>query len=247
MIGRAIQVKNISQNAKNRKGPLSHRKIKCLFWIMFNFWWSAKQSEQKTLTEIQKNKKGPLIIKISNVCLWITFNFWWPARLVNGLKPHLPPLSSPKNEMFIFGLHSTSDDQLSNPSTKHWPKCKKKKQKWPPKSFKNQRFVFALHSTSDDWPSDLSKKCWLKCKKNKKGPLSHWKIKGLFLDYIQLLMISRAIQIKNVNRNYKKPRRPSKSLKNQMFIFGLHSTSDEQLSDLSEKHWLKCKKIKKAP
>ena len=123
----------------------------------------------------------------------------------------------------------------------------KKKQKWPPKSFKNQRFVFALHSTSDDWPSDLSKKCWLKCKKNKKGPLSHWKIKGLFLDYIQLLMISRAIQIKNVNRNYKKPRRPSKSLKNQMFIFGLHSTSDEQLSDLSEKHWLKCKKIKKAP
>ena len=152
MIGRAIQVKNINQNAKNRKGPLSHRKIKCLFWIMFNFWWSAKQSEQKTLTEIQKNKKGPLIIKISNVCLWITFNFWWPARLVNGLKPHLPPLSSPKNEMFIFGLHSTSDDQLSNPSTKHWPKCKKKNQKWPPKSFKNQRFVFALHSTSDDQP-----------------------------------------------------------------------------------------------
>ena len=197
--------------------------------------------------EIQKNKKGPLIIKKSNVCLWITFNFWWPARLVNGLKPHLPPLSSPKNEMFIFGLHSTSDDQLSNPSTKHWPKCKTKKQKWPPKSFKNQRFVFALHSTSDDWPSDLSKKCRLKCKKNKKGPLSHWKIKGLFLDYIQLLMIRRAIQIKNVNRNYKKPRRPSKSLKNPMFIFGLHSTSDEQLSNLSKKHWLKCKKINKGP
>ena len=30
--------------------------------------------------------------------------------LVNGLEPHLPPLSSQKNEMFIFGLHSTSDD-----------------------------------------------------------------------------------------------------------------------------------------
>ena len=34
------------------------------------------------------------------------------ARLVNGLKPHPPPLSNQKNEMLIFGLHSTSDDQL---------------------------------------------------------------------------------------------------------------------------------------
>ena len=43
---------------------------------------------------------------------WITFNFWWSAGLVNGLKSHLPPLSSQKNEMFVFGLCSTSDDQL---------------------------------------------------------------------------------------------------------------------------------------
>ena len=28
-----------------------------------------------------------------------------------GLKPHLPSLSSQKNEMLIFGLRSTSDDQ----------------------------------------------------------------------------------------------------------------------------------------
>ena len=34
------------------------------------------------------------------------------ARLVDGLKPHPPPLSTPKNEMLIFGLRSTSDDQL---------------------------------------------------------------------------------------------------------------------------------------
>ena len=32
--------------------------------------------------------------------------------LVDGLKPHLPPLSSQKNGMLIFGLRSTSDDQL---------------------------------------------------------------------------------------------------------------------------------------
>ena len=39
--------------------------------------------------------------------------------------------------------------------------------------------------------------------KNEKGPLSHQKIKCLFLDYIQLLMIGKAIQAKNVDRNAK--------------------------------------------
>ena len=47
-----------------------------------------------------------------NAHFWITFNFWWSAGLVNGLEPHLPPLSSQKHEMLIFGLHSTSDVQL---------------------------------------------------------------------------------------------------------------------------------------
>ena len=46
-----------------------------------------------------------------NACFWILFNFWWLDRLVNGLKPHLPPLSSHKNEMLIFGLHSPTDDR----------------------------------------------------------------------------------------------------------------------------------------
>ena len=30
-----------------------------------------------------------------------------------------------KNEMLIFGLHSTSDDQLSDQSDKSQPKCEK--------------------------------------------------------------------------------------------------------------------------
>ena len=71
--------------------------------------------------------------------------------------------------------------------------------------------------------------------KNEKGPLSHRKIKCLFLDYIQLLMISRTIQAKNVDQNTKKQKRPPKSSKNKMFILGLHSTFDDQLSDLSKK------------
>ena len=46
-----------------------------------------------------------------NATSWITFNFWWLAGLVNGLKPHPPPLSSQRNEMLIFLLCSTSNDQ----------------------------------------------------------------------------------------------------------------------------------------
>ena len=51
----------------------------------------------------------PLQPKKWNALFWITFNFWWSARLVDGLEHHLPPLSSPKNEMLLFGLRSTSD------------------------------------------------------------------------------------------------------------------------------------------
>ena len=46
-----------------------------------------------------------------NAHFWITFNFGWSTRLVDGLKPHPPPLSSQKNAMLIFGLRSTSDDR----------------------------------------------------------------------------------------------------------------------------------------
>ena len=82
-----------------------------------------------------------------------------------------------------------------------------KNEKRPPKSSKNKMFIFGLHSTSDDWPSDLSKKCRPRHKKCKKGPLSHQKIKCSFLDYIPLLMIGRAIQAKNVDRNAKKTKK----------------------------------------
>ena len=72
--------------------------------------------------------------------------------------------------------------------------------------------------------------------KNKKGPLSHQKIKCSFLDSVQLLMIGQAIQAKNINQNAKKQKRPPKSSKNQMFIFGFCSTSDDRPSDPSKKH-----------
>ena len=84
-------------------------------------------------------------------------------------------------------------------------------------------------------------------KKNGKGPLSHWKIKCSFLDYIQLLMISWAIWAKNVNWNAKKWKRPPKSLKNKMFIFGLCSTSDDWPSNPSKKTLTKMQKNEKGP
>ena len=82
--------------------------------------------------------------------------------------------------------------------------------------------------------------------KDKKGPLSHRKIKCSFLDYVQLLMISQAIPVKNIDRNAKK-KRPPKSSKNQMFIFGLRSTSDDRPNDLNKKRRPKFKEMKKAP
>ena len=55
----------------------------------------------------------PLQPKKWNAHFWIMLNFWWLAGLVDGLKPHPPPLFTQKNEMLIFGLCSTSDDWLS--------------------------------------------------------------------------------------------------------------------------------------
>ena len=57
-------------------------------------------------------------------------------------------------------------------------------------------------------------------------------MKCSFLDYIQLLIIGQAIQVMKVDQNAKK--RPPKSLKNEMLIFGLLSTSDDQPSDQSK-------------
>ena len=141
------------------------------------------------------------------------FNFWWSAGMVSGLKPLLPPFSSQKNKMLVFGLCSTSDDWP------HWsidlnPVClpspvKKMKclfldyvqllvigraGQWTqtpsatPLQPKNKILVFGLCSTSDDWLGcsiDLNPVCL---------PSLVKKMKCLFSDYVQLLMISRAGQ-----------------------------------------------------
>ena len=135
------------------------------------------------------------------------------ASLVDGLEPHLPPLSSQKNEMLIFGLCSTYDDwpgwsMDSNPIP-HPPPAKKMKCSFldyikllmlaslvdglephplPLSSQKNEMLIFGLCSTSDDqpgWSMDSNPICHLSPAKKMKCP---------FVDYVELLIISLTVQ-----------------------------------------------------
>ena len=71
------------------------------------------------------------------------------------MKSEKRPPKSLKNEMFVFGLHSISDLQLSDLSDERQPKCQKR----PPKSSKNEMFVFGLRSISNHQLSDPSDEC----------------------------------------------------------------------------------------
>ena len=182
--------------------PSPAKKMKCylldyvqLLMIGLAGWWTRTPSA------------SPLQPKKWNATFWIMFNFWWLAGLVNGLKPHPPPLSSQRNEMLIFVLCSTSNDQpgLSMDLNPIHHMCPAKKWNahilimfnfwWlaglvdglkphPPllSSWKHEMLVFVLHSTSDV------------------GQAAQWTWT------------------------------PSATLfrqKNEMLIFGLHSTSDD--------------------
>ena len=85
--------------------PSPAKKIKCSFLHyvqLLMIGCAGRWTRTPSATPLQPKKK--------NAHFWITFNFWWSAGLVDGLEPHLPPLSSQKNKMLIFWLHSTSDD-----------------------------------------------------------------------------------------------------------------------------------------
>ena len=170
---------------------------------------------------MQKNEKGPLShqkIKCSFLdyvqLLMIAWAIWAKSIDQNvKKKPKKGPLSHQKikcsflDYVQLLMINRAIPAKNVNRNTK--------KQKGPLSHRKV--FTFGLHSTSDDRPSNLNKKHQPKCKKNEKGPLSHPKIKCSFLDYVQLLMINRAIRAKNVNRNTKKTKRPPKSSKSVHF------------------------------
>ena len=253
--------------------PLLPKNEMLIFWLCSTS--DVGQTGQWTWT----SSTTPLQPKKWNPHFWITFNFWWSAGHVDGLKPHLPPLSSQKNEMLIFGFCSTSDDQLdwsmdSNPIC-HPSPAKKMKSSffitfnfwcWPDWSMdsnpihhsspakKNEMLVirlrslwmicladwwtwtpsatplqpkkwnahFWLCSTSDDQPD------WSMESKSICHPSLAKKMKCSFLYYIQLLMLARLV-------NEIEPQLPSlSSQKNEMLIFGLHSTFDDWLGWLMD-------------
>ena len=143
-------------------------------------------------------KKGPLshqkikCLFLDYVQLLMVGKAIWAKNVDRNAKKWKQPSKSLKNEMFIFGLHSTPDDWPSDPSKKHRPKHNK--QKRLPKTSKNKMFIFFI-TFNFWWSAEWSKqKKSTKTQKNKKGPLSHQKIKCSFLDYVQLLMIGRAIR-----------------------------------------------------
>ena len=84
--------------------PLQPKKMKCSFLDYVKL-LMISQAGQWT----QTTSATPLLPKKWNAHFSNTFNLWWSARLVDGLKPHLPPLSYQKNEILIFGLCPTSD------------------------------------------------------------------------------------------------------------------------------------------
>ena len=150
--------------------PSPAKKMKCSFLDyvqLLMIGWAGRWTQTPSTTPLQPKKW--------NACFWITYNFWWLAGLVNGLEPHPPPLSSEKNEMLVFGLHTTSG--LVDGLEPHLPtlSCQN-----------NEMLISELHSTSDDRPG------WLIDSSPVYHPSPAKKMKCSFLDYVQLLMIVRA-------------------------------------------------------
>ena len=117
--------------------PLSYQKMKCSIFDyvqLLMIGWAGKWTQTPSFTPLlPKNEMLTFwLCSTSDVgqtgrwtrtpsttpspankmkCSFLDYvHFWWSARLVDGLKPHLPPLSRQKNEMLIFWLCSTSDD-----------------------------------------------------------------------------------------------------------------------------------------
>ena len=98
-------VRLINSNSICQPSPAKKMKFSFLDFVqLLMIGWAGQWTETPSATPLQQKKW--------NAHFWITFNFWWLAGLVNGLKPHPPPLFGQNNEMLIFGLCATSDDQL---------------------------------------------------------------------------------------------------------------------------------------
>ena len=186
--------------------PLQPKKWNAQFWIMFNFWcWPGWLMDSNPICHPSPAKKWNAVfglcltsddqpgwsMDLNPIChpspakkmkcsFWITFNFWWLARLVNGLESHLPPLTSQKMKCSFLDyiqllMINWAGRWTQTPST-----TTLQPKKW--------NAHFGLHSTSDNQPG------WLVDSNPICHPSPAQKMKCLFLDYVQLLMIGRAGQ-----------------------------------------------------
>ena len=217
---------------------LQLKKWNAYFWITFNFWWSARLvdglkrhppplSSQRMKCSFldyvqllmiswagqwtQIPSATPLQTKKWYAHFCIMFKFWWLARLVNGLKPHPPPLSSQRMkcsfldyiQLLMIGWAGrwTRTSSTTPFQAKKWNAyfCIMFNFWWsaglvdglkpnllPLSSQKNEMLIFVLCSTSGDqpgWSMDSNPIC---------HPSPTKKMKCLFLYYVQLLMISWA-------------------------------------------------------
>ena len=144
-----------------------------------------------------------------NATFWITFNFWWLAGLVNGLKPYPPFLCSQRNEMLIFVLCSTSNDQpgLSMDLNRIHHLSPAKKWNAHISIMFNFWWSARLVNGLEPHPPSLSSQKKMKC---------------LFLDYVHFWWSAWLID------EFEPHLPPLSSQKNKMLIFGFCSTSDDQ-------------------
>ena len=166
--------------------------------IMFNFWcwpdWSMDSNPIHHPSAANKMK-----------CFFLDYvHFWWSARLVDGLKPHLPPLSSQKkwNAHFWITFNFWWSAWLIDELEPHLP---------PLSTHKNEMLNFQLRSTSDDQPS------WSIDSKSICQPSPANKMKCFFLDYVYFWWSTRLVD------GLKPHLPPLSGQKNEMLTFGLCS------------------------
>ena len=222
--------------------PSPPRKMKCSFLDyvqLLMIGWAAWLTWTPSTT--------PLHPKTWNACLCITFNIWWLARLVNGLKPHLPPSLAKKwNVHFWIMFNFWWLAGLVDGFKPHPP---------PLSSQKCEMLIFGLHSTSDNQPG------WSMDSNPIHHPSPANNMKCSFLDYVQLLIIGTAgrwtrtpsatpLQLIKWNAHFwntfnfwwsiwlvngLEHHLPAlSSQKNEMLLFGLRSTSDDRLGWLMD-------------
>ena len=187
--------------------PSPAKKMKCSFLGYIQLLMigrAGRWTQTSSTTSLQPKKWNPYFC--------ITLNFWWSAKLVDGLEPHLPPLSLHKNEMLILVLHSISDVGQTGQWTQTPSTTLLQPKKW--------NAYFWIMFTSDDWPGWLMDsnpihqlspaKNWnahfwitfnfwwsagLVCElEPQPSAVSSQKMKCSYFDYVQLLMIGRAGQ-----------------------------------------------------